>query len=196
MRTIKVTILALASCAILAVSGEAQQAFVGGVTLGAAAPTSTLGDIVKTGGGGAVFIGRMVGNGMMLKFDAGYYKFSSEELTFEGGLPFEVDGGVVPIRIGFRKYWGESKRFYTGPNIGIYAPAGDISDLDSHFGIGPQVGFRFPAGQGSIDVVAEFHTIFVGDENPLTNGEREFFDDDKVSFFTFGLAYTVGSIGN
>ena len=132
------------------------------------------------------------------KFDVGYWKFTSEELMLEGGPTFEVDGAVIPIRIGIRKYWGESKRFFTGPNIGIYAPGGDLDGLDSHFGIGPQVGFRFPVGDGgaSINVLAEFHTIFVGDENPLTNGEREFFDDDKASFFTFGVAYSVGSIGN
>jgi len=188
--------LTLAAGAILAVSGEAQQAFVGGVNLGVAAPMSTLGDVVKTGGGGSVFLGRMVNNSFMVKVDAGYWKFSSEELMLGEGPAFEVDGAVIPIRIGVRKYWGESKRFYTGPNLGIYIPGGDLDGLDSHFGIGPQVGFRFPVGEGSIDIVAEFHTIFVGDENPLTDGERVFFDDDKASFFTFGLAYTVGSIGN
>jgi hypothetical protein len=104
---------------------------------------------------------------------------------------------MASIRVGLRKYWGESRRFFTGPNLGIYIPANDISDLDSKFGIGPQIGYRFPLeGGGSVDITAEFQTIFIGDESPLTDdGDRVFFDSDKLAFFSVGIGYVFGGIG-
>lgn len=187
-------VLALGSSAN---SAAAQREYIFGFTAAAAAPTGDLGDIAGTGFGGSLFLGMMVGDGLMLKADAGYWAFSSETITLTGVPPFEVDGGVFPFRVGLRKYWGESKRFYTGPNIGIYVPGGDLDGLKSHFGLGPQIGLRFPmAGGKSIDLVAEFHTIFIGDENPLTNGPRTFFQGDKVSFLSVGVGYSIGSLGN
>ena len=188
--------LSLALC--LSTRALAAQQYIVGIGVGPAAPTGDLSDIVKTGGGGSFFIGGMIRDGLMLKVDAGYWIFSSEELTLDGGQQVEVDGAVLPFRIGIRKYWGESKRFYTGPNLGGYIPGRDLDGLKSHFGFGPQIGVRFPVGDRgrSVDLVAEFHTIFIGDENPLTKQDRTFFEEDTVSFFTFGLTYVIGSIGN
>lgn len=176
----------------------AQYQYIVGIGVGPAAPTGDLSNVAATGGGGSFFIGSMVRDDLMLKIDVGYWIFSSEEITLEGGQLLEVDGAVMPFRVGVRKYWGESKRFYTGPNLGVYIPKRDLDGFKSHFGLGPQIGLRFPVGDGgrSIDLVAEFHTIFIGEGNPLTKQDRTFFEEDKASFFTFGLTYTLGSVGN
>jgi len=51
-------------------------------------------------------------------------------------------------------------------------------------------------GAQTFEIMAEYHTIVIGDENPLTQGPRTFFDNDKVNFFTVGVGFTVGSVGN
>ena len=175
----------------------AQQQYTFGVYVGAAGPTGDLKDILGTGGGGAVSIGGMVSNSVMLKADLGYWSFGAKSLTVEG-QPIEVEGAVIPFRVGIRKFWGESKRFFTGPTIGFYAPGRDLDGLETHFGFSPQVGIRFPMGDGAqtFEIMAEYHTIVIGDENPLTQGPRTFFDNDKVNFFTVGVGFTVGSVGN
>jgi len=92
--------------------------------MGLAAPTGGFSEAVAAGGGGTFFIGSMVRDDWMLKLEVGYWAFSPEEITLEGGLPFEVDGAVMPLRVGVRKFWGESKRFYTGADLGVYYPGG------------------------------------------------------------------------
>ncbi len=98
--------------------------YIYGIGMGLAAPTGDLSDVVGAGGGGTFFIGSMVRDDWMLKLEVGYWAFSPEEITLEGGLPFEVDGAVMPLRVGVRKFWGESKRFYTGADLGVYYPGG------------------------------------------------------------------------
>lgn len=172
--------------------------FIVGWNLGGAVPTSDLGDIVQTGGGASFFVGQMVSDSWMLKIDVGYWAFTSEEIRLEGIQPFDVDGGVTPIRLGVRKYWGESMRFYSGPSVGVYIPGGDLEGLDSKLGLGPQIGYSFPVGDGSgsFDINLEFHTIFIGDENPLTGQDRTYFDSSKMSFLTLGVGYTMRSPGS
>jgi hypothetical protein len=169
-----------------------------GINGGAAIPSSDFGDIAKTGFGGGAFLGTMVSESIMIKVDGAYWSFKSEEVTIPGFGTFDVTGAIVPIKVGLRKYWGQSKRFFTGPSVGIYIPSDDISDLDSNIGLGPQIGYRFPmSGGGSVDIIAEYHTIFIGDESPLTDdGDREFYDNDKVTFFTIGLGYVFGGPGD
>ena len=173
----------------------AQIAF--GINAGAALPVSDFGDIAKSGFGGGAFLGTMPSDNVMIRLEGTYWSFTSEDVPIPGFGTIEVTGALASVRLGLRKYWGESRRFFTGPNLGIYIPANGISDLDSKFGIGPQIGYRIPLeGGGSVDITAEFHTIFIGDESPLTDsGDRVFFDSDRMSFFAVGIGYVFGGIG-
>lgn len=166
-----------------------------GVNLSAGLPAGDFGDIAKVGFGGAASIGTMLGESVLLKAEGGYWRFSSEGIDLTGIGTVEVEGGFVPIRVGLRKYWGESKRFFTGPNLGIYVPTSDLDGLDPKFGLGPQIGFRFPtAGGTSFDVIAELHTILIGDENPITEMDRTVFEDSKIIWFSIGVGVTFGTI--
>ena len=190
-----VMIAGILSMVFFASPAGAQVAF--GINAGAAFPVSDFGDIAKTGFGGGASVGTMASDDIMIKLDGNYWSFTSEDVPISGFGTVELSAGIASIRVGMRKYWGESRRFFTGPNLGIYIPANDISDLDSKFGIGPQIGYRFPLESGgSIDLMAEFQTIFIGDESPLADSEdRVLFDSDKLSFFTLGIGYTFGGIG-
>jgi len=163
-----------------------------GVSAGAAVPTGDIGDIVDTGFAINGFFGGWVGESFLIKGDVGYHGFTSKTVTI-AGEEFEAEGGLVPIRGGFYKYWGQSKRFYTGTSLGAYVPTGDFEELDTKFGLGPRVGYLFPlGGGGAIDLMFEYHTVFVGDENPLTDGDRVFYDDDKLNYLIIGLGYQTG----
>jgi hypothetical protein len=171
-----------------------------GLNVGAAVPNGPFADIASVGFGGAASAGAMMGDSWMLKGTVGFWSFTSEEVqifqTGGGDETIEVESTVVPLLAGFRKFWGESKRFFTGSNFGIYFPTSDLEELDPKFGIGPQIGYRFPSSESmSIDLIAEFNTIFIGDENPLTNGDREYFDESSLSWFSIGLGITFGSVG-
>ena len=164
---VKVTVLLVAGLGLTAGSLRAQPV----VTLhgGAAVPVGAFGDIADVGFGGAASLGVMLGDSWLLRGEGGYWRFTKEVslITTGGGVTIDVEGAVVPLRAGFRKYWGESKRFFTGPNFGIYIPTSDLDAIDPKFGIGPQIGYRFPTGSGtSIDLIVELHTIFIGDSNP------------------------------
>ncbi len=193
-------VIALLAVGVGLTAGSLQAQAVFGLNGGVAVPVGGFGDIAKTGFGGAASLGVMLGDSWMLWGEGVYWRFTSEEVdiitTGGGGATIEVEGAVVPLRVGFRKYWGESKRFFTGPNFGIYIPTSDLDAIDPKFGLGPQIGYRFPtSGSASIDLIAEFHTIIIGDESPLTNEERVFFDDSSITWFSIGLGITFGTIG-
>ena len=165
---------------------------------GVAVPVGDFGDIADVGFGGAASLGVMLSDSWLLKGEAGYWRFTKEVdlITTGGGVTIDVEGAVVPLRAGVRKYWGESKRFFTGPSLGIYIPTSDLDAIDPKFGIGPQIGYRFPSSESmSIDLIVELQTIFIGDSNPLTDEDRVFFDDSKIMWFSAGLGITFGSIG-
>jgi hypothetical protein len=164
-----------------------------GVSVGPAIPTSDLGDILDTGFAVNGFFGGWLGESFLIKGDVGYHGFTSKEIELPGGGEIEIEGGVVPIRGGFYKYWGQSKRFYTGSSLGAYVPTGDLEDLDTKFGLGPRIGYLFPVGGGGgVDLFFEYHRIFIGDENPLTDGDRVFYDEDNVSYVVVGIGYQTG----
>lgn len=176
-------------------AGPAQAQVVLGGSAGAAMPTGDLSDILDTGFAVGGFVGTWLGESFLIKGDIGYHGFTSKEATFTvGGQTFTVEasGGVVPIRAGFYKYWGQSKRFYTGTSLGAYIPTGDLEGTNTNFGLGPRIGFLFPIGTGggSIDLMAEYHTIFIGD-NPLTDEDRVFFDSERLNYLIIGLGFQV-----
>ena len=181
---------------VLSIAGTARAQVFGG-SVGAAAPMGDLGDILDTGFAINGFVGGWVTNSILIKGDIGYHGFTSKsfEVTVGGNtVELEAEGGLVPIRAGFFKYWGQSKRFYTGPSLGAYVPTGDLEAFDTKFGLGPRVGYVFPlSGSGGIDVFVEYHNIFIGDENPLTDGDRVFYDDDKLNYLVIGAGFQTGS---
>ena len=192
----KYAVIVAIAAFVAAFTPTASQAQVFGASVGGAVPTGDIGDILDPGFGIGGFVGTWVGGSFLIKGDISYHAFSSKTFEFtSGGQDFEVEaeGGVVPIRGGFYKYWGESRRFYTGTSLGAYIPTGDLEAVDTKFGLGPRIGYLFPAGGGAIDLILEYHTVFIGDENPLTEEDRVFFDDDKISYLFIGLGYQVGS---
>ena len=180
----------------LSIAGTARGQVVFGGNAGATVPTGDLGDILDPGIAVGGFVGTWLGESFLIKGDVGYHGFSTKEFTFTvGGDEFtvEAEGGLIPIRAGFYKYWGQSKRFYTGTSLGAYVPTGDLEAVDTKFGLGPRVGYLFPIGTGggSIDLMVEYHTVFIGDENPLTDQDRVFYDSDKLNYLVIGLGFQV-----
>jgi len=196
IRSIKRKSLLLATLGVLFFAGPSSAQVIFGVQGAAAIPTGDLSDVGKVGFGATGSVGILLGSGgWMLKGEAGYVKFGTEDVPVVGpGVTTEeIGGSLVPIRVGLRKYWGESRRFFTGPNLGIYIPGSDFDDVDSGFGLGPQVGLRFPLGEtSSLEVIAEFHTVFI-DETQVGSDPTNTID--KISYFTIGGGITFGRIG-
>ncbi len=155
-------IVALAVVCIFAATQTYSQ---GGLKLavnsGGVVPMSDLKDIAGPGFAGNVYLGYMLSETWGIEGHVGYHKFASEEI-----LPgVDVSGAFIPIKVGVVKLWGESKRFYTNPSVGIYSGASDFDGSD--FGLGPRIGYLFPLGDGAatLDIGAEYHNIFSDPEN-------------------------------
>lgn len=139
-------------------------------------PTSDLKDLVGNGGGGDVSIGYRINESWLAKLTVGYHQFAEE--TLAQGVT--SSGAFVPIRIGAVKLWGESKRFYTSPGLGIYSGSDDFEG--SKFGIGPKLGFLIPISEGkmALDIGLEFHNVFTDPEN------------SRYLAVTIGIAFNAG----
>ena len=124
-------------------------------------PISDLKDTAGAGFAANVYLVYMFSEKLGIEGHVGYHKFASEEIV--PGV--DVSGVFIPIKIGVVKLWGESKRFYTNPSVGIYSGASDFDGSD--FGMGPRIGYLFPLGEGAatLDIGAEFHNIFSDPEN-------------------------------
>lgn len=131
------------------------------VNAGGVVPTGDLKDIAGAGFAANVYLGYMLSDKFGIEGHVGYHKFASEEIV--PGV--DISGAFIPIKIGVVKLWGESKRFYTNPSVGIYSGASDFDGSD--FGLGPRIGYLFPLGDdaATLDIGAEFHNIFSDPEN-------------------------------
>jgi len=148
-------------CIFASTPAHAQGGLRLGVNVGALMPMSDLKDIAGPGFAANVYIAYMLSEAFGIEGHVGYHKFGSEEVA----PGFDVSGAFIPIKIGVVKLWGESKRFYTNPSLGLYKGASDFSS--SEFGLGPRIGYLFPLGDGAatLDVGAEFHNVFSDPEN-------------------------------
>ncbi len=101
-----------------------------GLNGGTVVPISDLSDIAETGFGGSVSLGYRLTDSWALTLMAGYHQFGEKAVG-----PIDISGAFVPIKVGLRKFWGTSKRLYTGPQVGIFLGADDFEEDD--FGMGP-----------------------------------------------------------
>ena len=131
------------------------------VNAGGVVPTGDLKDIAGAGFAANVYLGYMLSDKFGIEGHVGYHKFASEETS--PGVDFST--AFIPVKVGIVKLWGESKRFYTNPSVGIYSGASDFDGSD--FGLGPRIGYLFPLGDdaATLDIGAEFHNIFSDPEN-------------------------------
>jgi len=162
MKMKDLVIVALAVvCIFTATSAQAQGGLRLGVNVGALMPMSDLKDIAGPGFAANVYLAYMLSDAFGIEGHVGYHKFGSEEIV-QG---VDVSGAFIPLKVGIVKLWGESKRFYTNPSLGLYSGASDFDGSD--FGFGPRIGYLFPLGDGAatLDVGAEFHNIFSDPEN-------------------------------
>ncbi len=148
-------------CIFSATQAYAQGGLRLAVNAGGVVPTSDLKDIAGPGFAANVYLGYMLSESFGIEGHVGYHKFASEEIV--PGV--DVSGAFIPLKVGIVKLWGESKRFYTNPSVGIYSGASDFDGSD--FGLGPRIGYLFPLGDGAatLDIGAEFHNIFSDPEN-------------------------------
>jgi len=150
-----------------------------GINLGGVVPMSDLKDVAAPGGGGDIYLGYKFSQSWMGLVQVGFHKFGSEEVI--SGV--DVKGGLIPIKIGFTKFWGE--RFHTGPSFGLYKGTSDF-DSDgadvSDFGMGPRIGYLFPLGGGGteLDLAIEYHNVFA--------------DPDNLTYFgiNLGIVFSLG----
>ena len=144
-----------------ATSAHAQGGLRLGVNANALVPVSDLKDIAGPGFAANVYLGYMLSESFGIEGHVGYHRFGSEEI----GQGADFSAAFIPLKVGIVKLWGESKRFYTNPSVGIYSGASDFDG--SEFGLGPRIGYLFPLGDGAakLDVGAEFHNIFSDPEN-------------------------------
>ncbi len=147
-----------------------------GINGGTVVPIGDFSDIAETGFGGNVSLGYRLTESWALKLMAGYHQFGEKEIG-----PFKISGAFIPIRIGLRKFWGASKRFYTSPQLGIFIGADDFDSED--FGMGPRIGYQFPFGgeNTKIDVGVEFNNVFA--DVP---------DDKDVQYFGIDIGVEFG----
>lgn len=148
-------------CIVVATPAHAQGGLRLAVNAGGLMPMSDLKDMAGPGFAANVYLVYMLSEKFGIEGHVGYHKFASEEIA-PGD---DVSGVFIPIKIGLVKLWGESKRFYTNPSLGIYSGASDFDGSD--FGMGPRIGYLFPLGDGNatLDVGAEFHNVFRDPEN-------------------------------
>ena len=131
------------------------------VTAGGLVPMSDLKDFAGAGGGFSFHLGHMFSESWMGKAVVGMHKFASEEVSSS----VDISGGFAIFKVGVTRFWGASKRFHTGPSLGIYR---GVSDFDgSDFGLGPRIGYLFPLGDGGtqLDLAVEYHTVFADPDN-------------------------------
>ena len=167
-----IVILAVCSVTTSHAQGIKLVANAGGVI-----PVSDLKDVAGGGFAANVYLAYMFSEKMGVEGHVGYHKFGSEDIS--PGV--DISSAFIPIKIGLVKLWGESKRFYTNPSLGIYSGALDFEGSD--FGMGPRVGYLFPLGEGNatLDVGAEFHNVFT--------------DPDNLRYFaiTVGFVFDLGA---
>lgn len=160
MKALVIVALAVV-CIFASTPAHAQGGLRLGVNVGALMPTSDLKDIAGPGFAANVYLAYMLSESFGVEGHVGYHKFGSEEIV--PGV--DVSGAFIPLKVGIVKLWGESKRFYTNPSLGLYSGASDFDG--SNFGLGPRIGYLFPFGDGNatLDVGAEFHNVFSDPEN-------------------------------
>ena len=155
MKALVIVALAVV-CIFASTPAHAQGGLRLGVNVGALMPMSDLKDIAGPGFAANVYLAYMLSESFGIEGHVGYHKFGSE---------VDVSGAFIPLKVGIVKLWGESKRFYTNPSLGLYSGASDFDG--SNFGLGPRIGYLFPFGDGNatLDVGAEFHNVFSDPEN-------------------------------
>jgi hypothetical protein len=156
--------------------GAANAQLVVGLNAGAVVPISDFSDIAGTGFGGDVLLGVWLTESWMINLMAGYHQFGEEDVG-----PVDISGAFIPIRLGIRKFWGASKRFYTSPQLGIFIGADDFEDKEE-FGLGSRIGYQFPFGSEDtrIDVGVEFNNVFTD------------IDDKDVRYFGIDVGVEFG----
>ena len=163
-------------CVVGITSAAEAQGLTFGINGGTVIPIGDFSDITETGFGGNMSLGYRLTESWALHLMAGYHQFGEKEVG-----PIKISGAFIPIRIGLRKFWGASKRFYTSPQLGIFIGADDFEEKEE-FGMGPRIGYQFPFPDGitKIDVGAEFNNIFAD------------IDDKDIRYFGIDIGIEFG----
>lgn len=183
-------------CFVLATGAARASTPEGGLTVGVGVPSGDFADIADPGFVLQGWVGSPLSSNLLITGTAGFSIFSlSEELESEilnGETDFTTT--VFNIRVGLQKYWGGSRRLYTGPSLGLYFANIEIdtpglgtfdSGTETQFGFGPRIGYLIPIGEYDLDLAVEYHTAF-------SDIEDQDGDDILVNWFGMSAGLALG----